>query len=363
MIVAMTATPVAAGTRFTYRFPVIGHSSFGPVGSHSDYPAADIIANCGLPVVSPVDGVVLEVSRVDLWAQGIRNRSTRGGLFVSIKGADGVRYYARTCRSSWGELGTSAAVARLAETAGASRPQDTFERPGSPWPTSIPALPSRPTSWEWQRPGRFLKGTAPRVRRTTWLLPPPLLIGQAASSRIVRAGRRGAFQARRDPTMTSTTLRATEEKFTGDPEAAKAQPTVVGRLADGRAQLSSGNYTWEADLPPGLGGTGSAPTPTQYLLGALAGCAVAFIHDTIAPQLDVPIQDLTATARCRTDARGLLGMGDAMPDLADIELEISVVSSAKPEQLRELERLWLERCPIYLAIVNSNDTRVTLTGS
>ena len=93
MVVAMTATPVAAGTRFTYRFPVIGHSSFGPVGSHSDYPAADIIANCGLPVVSPVDGVVLEVSRVDLWAQGIRNRSTRGGLFVSIKGVDGVRYY------------------------------------------------------------------------------------------------------------------------------------------------------------------------------------------------------------------------------------------------------------------------------
>ena len=163
--------------------------------------------------------------------------------------------------------------------------------------------------------------------------------------------------------MTSATLRATEEKFIGDPDAAKAQPTVVARLAGGRAQLSSGNYTWEADLPPGLGGTGSAPTPTQYLLGALAGCAVAFIHDTIAPQLDIPIEVLTATARCRTDARGLLGMGDAMPDLSDIEVEITVGSSATPEQLRELEQLWLQRCPIYLAIVNSNDTRVTLNGS
>ena len=83
--------------------------------------------------------------------------------------------------------------------------------------------------------------------------------------------------------MTSTSLKATEDKFAGDPEAAKAQPSVVGRLSNGRAALTSGNYTWEADLTPGLGGTGSAPSPTQYLLGALAGCAVAFTHDTLAP--------------------------------------------------------------------------------
>lgn len=92
-LAGVTPELAAARTRFTYRYPVIGHSSYAGVGSHSDYPAADIIANCGLPVVSPVDGVVLEVSRVDLWAQGIRNRSTRGGKFVSIKGVDGVRYY------------------------------------------------------------------------------------------------------------------------------------------------------------------------------------------------------------------------------------------------------------------------------
>ena len=162
--------------------------------------------------------------------------------------------------------------------------------------------------------------------------------------------------------MTSTTLTATQQKFAADPEAAKAQPTVVGRLSNGRAELSSGNYTWEADLAPGLGGTGSAPSPTQYLLGALAGCAVVFIHDTLAPQLDIPIDDITATARCRTDARGLLGMDGAIPDLTDIELEINVSSSASAEQLAALESIWRERCPIYLAVANSNNIDVTLTG-
>ena len=88
------AAPTAdARTRFTYRFPVIGHHSYGRVGSHSGYPAADIIAKCGLPVVSPVDGTVLEADDSNLWAQGFRGGPYRGGIFVSILGVDGVRYY------------------------------------------------------------------------------------------------------------------------------------------------------------------------------------------------------------------------------------------------------------------------------
>ena len=72
---------------------------------------------------------------------------------------------------------------------------------------------------------------------------------------------------------------------------------------------------------------------------------------------------MTATARCRTDARGLLGMDGAVPDLTDIEIEISITSSASEDQLRELERVWLERCPIYLAIAKTNQVAVTLTGA
>ncbi len=79
-----------AATRYRYVFPVVGHAGYAH--RHSGYPASDIIAKCGLPVVSAVDGVVLEVSRVDRWGRGA-HPSTRGGLFVSILGADAVRYY------------------------------------------------------------------------------------------------------------------------------------------------------------------------------------------------------------------------------------------------------------------------------
>jgi uncharacterized OsmC-like protein len=161
--------------------------------------------------------------------------------------------------------------------------------------------------------------------------------------------------------MQAEIIHATEELYRANPDGARATPAVRGRLVDGRAELSAGAYTWHSDLPPALGGTGSAPTPTQYLLGALAGCAVAFIHDTLAPQLSISVDDLTVVARCRADARGLLGMEDAIPDLEEIEIEISVATPDAAERLAALEKVWRERCPIYLAVVKANQASVRLT--
>jgi peptidoglycan LD-endopeptidase LytH len=74
-----------------YVFPLIGKSGYAH--THHGYPATDIIANCGLTAVSPVDGTVLEVNRVDTWTKKVNAGATRGGLSVSILGVDGVRYY------------------------------------------------------------------------------------------------------------------------------------------------------------------------------------------------------------------------------------------------------------------------------
>lgn len=160
--------------------------------------------------------------------------------------------------------------------------------------------------------------------------------------------------------MDATVIRATEERFRQESEAARGTPSVMATLANGRARLSAGNFNWEADLPPALGGGNLAPSPTAYLLGALAGCAVVFVHDTLAPQLGIRIDDVSAVARCATDSRGLLGMDGALPDLADIELEINVSSPEPQARIDELERVWLERCPIYLAITKPNGVTVRL---
>jgi murein DD-endopeptidase MepM/ murein hydrolase activator NlpD len=61
--------------------------------AHHDYPATDIFAGCGDSFRAPTSGRVLAVSRVDSWNPKVNAGATRGGLSVTLLGADGVRYY------------------------------------------------------------------------------------------------------------------------------------------------------------------------------------------------------------------------------------------------------------------------------
>jgi hypothetical protein len=53
-------------------------------------------------------------------------------------------------------------------------------------------------------------------------------------------------------------------------------------------------------------------------------------------------------------------MDGAIPDLEEIEIEISVASSASAERLTVLEEVWRQRCPIYLAVHKANEASVRL---
>ncbi len=146
--------------------------------------------------------------------------------------------------------------------------------------------------------------------------------------------------------MTTEILRETERAWRSDPDKAKSRPTLMARSNGAAAVLEAGAFQWRADLPPSLGGTNQAPSPTAALLGALAGCAVVFIRDTLAPQFGVPVEGVEATAHCRSDARGLIGIDGVDPDLAEIEIEIAIRSSEPEARVRRLYDAWLERCPI-----------------
>jgi uncharacterized OsmC-like protein len=163
--------------------------------------------------------------------------------------------------------------------------------------------------------------------------------------------------------MAIDTISATEHRFREDPTAAQATPTVTAVLTDGRARLTAGSFTWEADLPAALGGTNAAPSPTAYLLGALAGCGVVFIRDTLAPQLGVRIDAISATARCSTDARGLLGMDGASPELAGLSLDVEITTPDAGERLARLVEAWEARCPIYLALLRPGAVNLSIRAA
>jgi murein DD-endopeptidase MepM/ murein hydrolase activator NlpD len=81
-----------------YLFPVAGCEA-NYARAHHDYAATDILTKAGCKFVAPIDGVVDEVNRVDLWKSPPNNGIDRGGLSVSIIGVDGVRYYGSHLRS------------------------------------------------------------------------------------------------------------------------------------------------------------------------------------------------------------------------------------------------------------------------
>jgi uncharacterized OsmC-like protein len=158
----------------------------------------------------------------------------------------------------------------------------------------------------------------------------------------------------------SETIRQTVRFFEEQPEKAKSSPTVKAHADGSQAAMEAGPFSWRSDLPEPIGGTNQAPSPTALLLSALAGCAVVFIRDTLAPQLGVRVEAVEARAQCEADARGLLGMAGAEPDLRNIRLEVRLQSPDSEGDVQRLYEAWRERCPIYLALTKAMEVSLDM---
>ena len=86
-----TTTTTTTPAEPIHVFPLNPPGTYSP-GGHA-YLATDIFAPVGTPFVAVTSGVIQGVSRLDTWDPDVNDGATRGGLFVSLIGDDGVRYY------------------------------------------------------------------------------------------------------------------------------------------------------------------------------------------------------------------------------------------------------------------------------
>ena len=111
------------------------------------------------------------------------------------------------------------------------------------------------------------------------------------------------------------------------------------------------------DEPVSRGGTGSAPTPLETVVGALCGCsAVTFERE--ARELGLDYQGIDFDAAYRLDRRGLLGEAEVRPYFEGVDVDARVRTTAPSELLAQVVEITEHRCPVRNLLV---DAGVALT--
>ncbi len=141
---------------------------------------------------------------------------------------------------------------------------------------------------------------------------------------------------------------------------------VTGDVTSGAVRLAVGGGTaavpgqhpgpngdpviFEADFPPPMGGTGSAPNPLAYCFwGGLACYAMTYAQE--AARQGVQLRSMRARIETEVDMTRALGVTDNAP-VERIDWTLDVDADAPREKLEELKRIADEHCPGVYCVRN-----------
>lgn len=123
--------------------------------------------------------------------------------------------------------------------------------------------------------------------------------------------------------------------------------------------LPSGrSVTFEADFPPPMGGTGSAPNPLAYCFwGGLACYAMTYAQE--AARKGVELRGLRARVEAQVDMSRALGVSENVP-VERIDWHLEVDADATPDTLEAIKQAADHGCPGAWCIRNPVDLHTHL---
>ena len=135
------------------------------------------------------------------------------------------------------------------------------------------------------------------------------------------------------------------------------QCELVGRTA---VRISLDPEVIRADEPEVLGGGGTASTPSQYALAALAsGTAITFAY--WSDRLGIPIDMLRVNVEGEIDLRGFVGLGeDVRPGFGAARIGVTVSGPASVEQYEQLQRVVDRHSPVLDLFTNRVPVTTTI---
>ncbi|MCQ6557098.1 OsmC family protein [Paenibacillus mendelii] len=105
-------------------------------------------------------------------------------------------------------------------------------------------------------------------------------------------------------------------------------------------------FSFSIDEPVKLGGTDTAPTPMEYMLGSFNGCLLIVI-EMIAKEMGIIIRDLQAESAGTVDRRGLFGTADVSPHFQEVHNTVLFDTDESLERIEQLKEQVKRRCPAY----------------
>lgn len=140
--------------------------------------------------------------------------------------------------------------------------------------------------------------------------------------------------------------------LTEHPDEARYRDTAAhARLVDGLLVdvSGSGGEAVTTDMPKGIGGGASAPSPGWYYRAAAASCVASLIGVRAAMLgLVLPPGSVEVIVDSESDDRGILGMDEAIPaGVLSLRVVVSFggTAGARPE-LESVARWAVDHCPV-----------------
>jgi uncharacterized OsmC-like protein len=152
------------------------------------------------------------------------------------------------------------------------------------------------------------------------------------------------------PQLAKFQFRATNEWLSGT----NNRSTIRGFYGAGAEDTSrTEDFTYDADHPAVLVGTGKGPTPVEFLLHAIAACLTAGIANVAAAR-GVELRSVSSTVEGDIDLLGILGLSDGSVrnGYSQIKVTFQIDGDADEETLRRIVEQSRRRSAVYDVLTN-----------
>lgn len=166
----------------------------------------------------------------------------------------------------------------------------------------------------------------------------------------------------------ATAIARTREKLLADPQLATSSrdKAAVARLEDGLRMVVEGPGDWSVttDMPYGMGGAATAPSPGWFFRAAHASC-VASLIGMRAAELGIELDSLAVRVDSQSDTRGILALDPAVlagPNSIRVEVAIDA-AGADAAVLRDLVSWSVTHSPVDAVARRPIEVEVIVNGT